>query len=120
MVKLTSFAALFTLIIAPTFAAVLPNIETRDVAEPQFFGRDMGGLFVREQDFELPADLARRFWSGAEDNSELERRDVVTDEMNSINRRKDELHNPFTKHSFELDPKLDIPPIVTNPSANTI
>lgn len=88
MVKLTSFMALSTLVIAPTFAAVLPNVETsvlspcfyralthlfsyysRDVAEPLFFGRDMGDLFVREPDFELRTDLARRFWSGAEDKS---------------------------------------------------
>ena len=85
--------ALSTLVIAPTFAAVLPNVETsvlspcfyralthlfsyysRDVAEPLFFGRDMGDLFVgdlfvREPDFELRTDLARRFWSGAEDKS---------------------------------------------------
>ena len=97
MVKLTSFIAFSALVIVPTFAAVLPNtIETsvlsffvefmcfsntkthffffdlcsRDVvAEPTFFGRDMEGLFVREQDFELP-DLARRFLSGVEDTSE--------------------------------------------------
>ena len=81
MVKLTFFMALSTLIIAPTFASELWDIETsvlslvlsswliyflinfkcsRDVAEPRLFGRDMEVLFVREQDFELP-DLARRF-----------------------------------------------------------
>jgi len=61
MVKLTSFMAVSTLIIAPTFASEVWNIETRDVAEPHLFGRDMKGLFAREQDFELP-DLVRRFY----------------------------------------------------------
>jgi len=55
MVKLSSFMALSTLIITSTFAAVLPNVETRDVAEPLFFGRD---IFAREQDFELQTLLA--------------------------------------------------------------
>jgi len=108
MVKLTSFMAFSTLVIVPTFAAVLPNIETRDVAEPQFFGRDVGGLFAREQDFEL-SDLARRFLSGAEDNSELVRRDVVADEMSHVLAKKDVLHKPFSKHSLFLDPALDKP-----------
>ena len=79
MVKLTSFIAFSALVILPTFAAVIPIIETsvlsfffgvlfvisdknfffvwkiyiRDVAEPHFFNRDMEGLFTREQDFEL-------------------------------------------------------------------
>jgi len=102
MVKLTSFMALSTLVIAPTFAAVLPIIETRDVAQLQVFGRDMGGLFAREQDFELP-DLTRRFLSEAEDTSELVRRDVYD---------PNEKHKPFVKHHLEeLDPELDNPPI---------
>ena len=42
---------------------------SRDVPEPLFLGRDIRGLFVREQDFELP-DLARRYWIGDVSNSE--------------------------------------------------
>jgi hypothetical protein len=107
MVKFTSLLALSTLVIAPTFAAVLPNIEIRDVVEPHFFGRDMGGLFAREQDFELP-DLARRCSSGAEDTSELVRRDV--EPGTGLTPKDVTLHAPFHKHSLEeLDPELDNP-----------
>jgi len=107
MVKLTSFMALFTLIIAPTFAAVLPNIETRDVAEPLFFGRDMGGSFAREQDFELP-DVARRYWIGDMSNAELVTREVVTDEMSRDTSKDFKRHEPFNRHSLDfLDRKLD-------------
>jgi len=72
MVKLTSFLALSTFIIAPTFASDLWDIEIRDVTEPHFFGRELSeaeatvfsrnieGLFARQQDFEHP-DLVRRF-----------------------------------------------------------
>jgi len=107
MVKLSSFMALSTLLIGSTFAAVLPNVETRDVAEPLFFGREIGGLFAREQDFELP-DLARRYWIGDMSNSELVTREVVTDEMNRDTSKDFELHKPFNRHSLDsLDPKFD-------------
>jgi len=72
MVKLTSLLALSTLIIVPTLASELWDVETRDITEPHLFGRelseaeatvfarDMEGLFARQQDFEHP-DLVRRF-----------------------------------------------------------
>jgi len=110
MVKLTSFIAFSTLVIVPTFAAVIPIIEARDVvvAEPHFFGRDMEGLFTREQEFELP-DLARRFLSGAaEDTSELVRRGVESEGGYVFTKKDLAVHAPFKRHRMEeLDPKLD-------------
>jgi len=98
--------ALSTLIIVPTFAAVLPKIETRDIAEPLFFGRDIGGLFARERDFEQP-DLARRYWDALY-NSKVVPRDVVTDEMSGSTSKDYKPHQPFSRHSLDfLDPKLD-------------
>lgn len=99
MVKFTSFTTLSTLVTIPTFAAVLPDIETsilsfvllswfatlfnfwitflkrsRDVAgdspHPTFSAVLWRDLvFVREQEFVFP-DLARHLLSGAEDTSE--------------------------------------------------
>jgi len=108
MVKLTSLLALSTLIIAPTFASVLWDLETRDISqEPELFGRElsrteaavfareMEKLFARQQDIEH-TDLARRDWGG------LFKRAVNvlgrdTDE-NSI--RANKLHPPPMKHEL--------------------
>jgi len=72
MVQLLSYLSLFTLIIAPTFASPLRDLETRDLSEPELFerelneaeaavfAREMEGLFARQQGNTEYIDLARR------------------------------------------------------------
>jgi len=106
MVKLISFLALSTLIIAPTFASELWDLETRDMSqEPDLFGRELSGteaavfaremekLFARQRDTEH-ADLARRGGLFKRAVNVL-RRD--TDE-NSV--RANKLHAPPMKHEL--------------------
>jgi len=119
MVKLISFLDLSTLIITPTFASELWDLETREVSEPHLFGRElsgaeaavfareMEGLFARQQDAEY-LDLARRLFNFR--NTVLFRRDTDENE-DSFRTKANKPHPPPMRHELqerELDDELYI------------